>query len=479
MNQDTTYWNELLEEIDTENDWPSEAQSLSELEKLLRCPICKNIIDGAVVLTTCGHSCCSLCIKRFLSTQSKCPICRVSCNEGNILRNILLEEICHSFKTNRSSMLILANKISKRLHRKRKILESKQSPIDMTSNAESDYLNKRQKKEVNEDISVDSIKSKEDTIIKTNTSENSLDSTAIHIILSQKENQEKTNIQSLSENSHSSKSSHYSRSSKDVSNSDNSDSDFVPLQINISNKNSPQLIHKPKKQSPVVIKQKIKSLKSPIDNSIDNNKDIVIGNNKDIVIGNNKGIVMDNNKGIVMDNNKDIVVDNNTIISSNNVNTTTVTNILQDTTISLINTSSDDNDDNIENESCDSMTESDDEVGCQCPICGKYYPDTKIERHANRCISQKEKNTFKGFSSEDKKYKKLPTLIWSLLSLNDLKKKLNEYNIYEKGLSKTDMIDRLRNFTIYYNSECDKSHPSPKWKLVQTFLNIERRKSKK
>lgn len=116
-----SYWDSYLDEVDTENDWPEEAKSIADIERLLRCPICKGIIDGAVILSTCGHSCCSLCLNRFLATQSRCPICRTPCTESNIVRNLLLEEVCHQFSVTRSSLLLLANTISEKISQKRLI----------------------------------------------------------------------------------------------------------------------------------------------------------------------------------------------------------------------------------------------------------------------------------------------------------------------------------------------------------------------
>jgi hypothetical protein len=67
---------------------------LRDLDVLLRCPICHDFLDGAVMAPDCSHTCkkeedvaqhglkmfamldCSLCIRRYLLLEQICPICR-------------------------------------------------------------------------------------------------------------------------------------------------------------------------------------------------------------------------------------------------------------------------------------------------------------------------------------------------------------------------------------------------------------------
>ncbi|KAI9468473.1 MAG: hypothetical protein EXX96DRAFT_106785 [Benjaminiella poitrasii] len=43
------------------------------LDEHLRCPICKELYNTTIMLSTCSHSFCALCIRRSLSTEQICP----------------------------------------------------------------------------------------------------------------------------------------------------------------------------------------------------------------------------------------------------------------------------------------------------------------------------------------------------------------------------------------------------------------------
>lgn len=77
---------------------------LVEFDSLLRCHICKEY-QTAPVLTTCGHSYCSVCIRKYLIHTAKCPICSKEIREANLQRNVLLEQVVICFKTLRDDLL--------------------------------------------------------------------------------------------------------------------------------------------------------------------------------------------------------------------------------------------------------------------------------------------------------------------------------------------------------------------------------------
>ena len=101
----------LLDELESEYDWPKEATSIREVEKSLSCAICHGIMKAAVMLSKCGHSFCSFCIRQYLYKEQLCPLCRKPATESDIIRNITVIEIADIFKENRQSLISLCQRL--------------------------------------------------------------------------------------------------------------------------------------------------------------------------------------------------------------------------------------------------------------------------------------------------------------------------------------------------------------------------------
>lgn len=82
--------------LELESEWPNNSSIFQKLESVMCCPICKELIQGAVILP-CGHSYCSLCIRKFLEYNEECPTCRLRSCDGDLIKNNQLEEIAHYF----------------------------------------------------------------------------------------------------------------------------------------------------------------------------------------------------------------------------------------------------------------------------------------------------------------------------------------------------------------------------------------------
>ncbi|EPS32840.1 hypothetical protein PDE_07801 [Penicillium oxalicum 114-2] len=96
-------------------DWLGTPLSLlAPLESSLRCQVCKDFFDTPVI-TSCSHTFCSLCIRRCLSTEGRCPTCRSGDQELKLRRNWLVQEILEAFKNARESALTLARKEAARI----------------------------------------------------------------------------------------------------------------------------------------------------------------------------------------------------------------------------------------------------------------------------------------------------------------------------------------------------------------------------
>jgi E3 ubiquitin-protein ligase RAD18 len=80
---------------------------LARVEASLRCQVCKDFFNTPMI-TSCSHTFCSLCIRRCLSNDGKCPACRTGEQEIKLRRNWAVQEIADAFKSGREGMLQFA-----------------------------------------------------------------------------------------------------------------------------------------------------------------------------------------------------------------------------------------------------------------------------------------------------------------------------------------------------------------------------------
>ncbi|KAK1971033.1 DNA repair protein rad18 [Colletotrichum sublineola] len=97
-----------FEDIPDSTDWLSTPlPALSAVEASLRCQVCKDFFRTPM-LTSCCHTFCSLCIRRALSNDGKCPLCRASDQELKLRSNWSMEEVVESFVKARKDTLQFA-----------------------------------------------------------------------------------------------------------------------------------------------------------------------------------------------------------------------------------------------------------------------------------------------------------------------------------------------------------------------------------
>lgn len=93
------------DDITDPSDWDSTRfPAFSELDSMLRCQICKDLLTSPV-LTTCGHIFCSLCARRSISESNKCPLCSEETYESGLRKVLLLDEIVGWLNKNRKSLI--------------------------------------------------------------------------------------------------------------------------------------------------------------------------------------------------------------------------------------------------------------------------------------------------------------------------------------------------------------------------------------
>ncbi|KAI1850176.1 hypothetical protein JX265_013455 [Neoarthrinium moseri] len=97
-------------EVSDSTDWLSTPLSgLTAVESALRCQVCKDFYKTPM-LTSCNHTFCSLCIRRALSNDGKCPLCRANEQEMKLRSNWSMEEVVGAFVKTRPAVLDHARK---------------------------------------------------------------------------------------------------------------------------------------------------------------------------------------------------------------------------------------------------------------------------------------------------------------------------------------------------------------------------------
>ncbi|XP_051059603.1 E3 ubiquitin-protein ligase RAD18 [Phodopus roborovskii] len=92
----------------TEPRWPPGLAMMKTVDDLLRCGICFEYFNIAVIIPQCSHNYCSLCIRKFLSYKTQCPTCCVAVTEPDLRNNRLLDELVKSMNFARTRLLQFA-----------------------------------------------------------------------------------------------------------------------------------------------------------------------------------------------------------------------------------------------------------------------------------------------------------------------------------------------------------------------------------
>ena len=93
-----------------------------------------------------------------------------------------------------------------------------------------------------------------------------------------------------------------------------------------------------------------------------------------------------------------------------------------------------------------------------CPVCNTLMREAIINMHLDSCLK----------SDKPAKRKPMPKLIYHLMKDQELRKRLRELGLSSTG-DKNTLINRLKKFTILFNSECDAVDPRPVEELREIF----------
>lgn len=95
-------------DVSDPTDWQgTPLASLTQVEHSLRCHVCKDFFESPMI-TTCCHTFCSLCIRRALGTDAKCPLCRTTDQVSSLRVNHAIREAVDVFTGSRDAMLQFA-----------------------------------------------------------------------------------------------------------------------------------------------------------------------------------------------------------------------------------------------------------------------------------------------------------------------------------------------------------------------------------
>lgn len=97
-------------EVSDSTDWlETPLRSLARVDAALRCQVCKDFYTTPMI-TSCAHTFCSLCIRRCLNNDGKCPACRANDQELKLRFNGAMEDLVQAFIAARPEVLEHARK---------------------------------------------------------------------------------------------------------------------------------------------------------------------------------------------------------------------------------------------------------------------------------------------------------------------------------------------------------------------------------
>ena len=94
-------------EVPDPSDWlRTPVAKLGPVEHALRCQVCKDFFDTPMI-TSCSHTFCSLCIRRCITSDGRCPACRAQEQAIKLRPNYSVQELVDTFQKARPEILLL------------------------------------------------------------------------------------------------------------------------------------------------------------------------------------------------------------------------------------------------------------------------------------------------------------------------------------------------------------------------------------
>ncbi|KAH8555725.1 hypothetical protein BGW37DRAFT_146157 [Umbelopsis sp. PMI_123] len=121
----------MEEDFDDPTDFANPA--FEGLDEHLRCPICSEFFQTAMILKTCSHTFCSLCIRRSLTVEQCCPSCRTHSVETNLHNNYIVDNLVSVWKNNRKKVLDMENQLQQFSEGDKSEATTSDCPMDTSS----------------------------------------------------------------------------------------------------------------------------------------------------------------------------------------------------------------------------------------------------------------------------------------------------------------------------------------------------------
>ena len=119
-------------DVPDSTDWiETSLPSFEPLGAALRCEVCKDFYDTPMI-TGCSHTFCSICIRRCITADGKCPSCRKDAQADKLKHNYAVREIVNRFKEARPRALELARTDKKAVDESNRSKKRKLDKTDLT-----------------------------------------------------------------------------------------------------------------------------------------------------------------------------------------------------------------------------------------------------------------------------------------------------------------------------------------------------------
>ncbi|KAJ7376388.1 E3 ubiquitin-protein ligase rad18 [Desmophyllum pertusum] len=150
------------------SDWPESLPEMRMIDNLLRCSICYEYFDVAMIVPDCSHNYCSLCIRRSLSYEAQCPTCSLKVNPPSLRSNRVLDELVKNFIKVRAKLLELVTSAtqmssSNSADKKEDEIKNKGSKFSISSTKRRKLAHSRHKKNDSKSSGPDTKRQKLDT----------------------------------------------------------------------------------------------------------------------------------------------------------------------------------------------------------------------------------------------------------------------------------------------------------------------------
>ncbi|XP_047440026.1 E3 ubiquitin-protein ligase RAD18 isoform X2 [Mugil cephalus] len=97
-------------------------------------------------------------------------------------------------------------------------------------------------------------------------------------------------------------------------------------------------------------------------------------------------------------------------------------------------------------------------IKVECPVCSVSVLESFINKHLDACLTRGEKKESLRRSSLGTRRQPMGKLVYNLLSVQELKRRLKECHLSVRG-SRDQMIKRHQEFVHLYNAQCDSLNP--------------------